>query len=115
MVITDGQVSGGEVIMQQAKALSKRLHILGIGAASQDRFISSLARETGGISEFVTPRERIDISALELFSGISRPVATDIKVELTGIKEGQIEPAIPDQVFESSSLQVFGEEANGVP
>jgi len=34
MVITDGQVSGGEVIMQQAKALSLRLHILGIGAAS---------------------------------------------------------------------------------
>ncbi|MBD3350680.1 MAG: VWA domain-containing protein [Candidatus Lokiarchaeota archaeon] len=79
MVITDGQVSGGENIMQHAKALSLRLHILGIGAASQDRFISSLARETGGISKFVTPRERIDLVALELFSGIGRPVATDYK------------------------------------
>ena len=115
MVITDGQVFGGEEIMQQAKALSIRLHILGIGAASQDRFISSLARETGGISKFVTPRERIDMAALELFSGIGLPVATDIEVELEGIQKGQIEPHIPTQVFESSSLQIFGhceEESN---
>ena len=108
MVITDGQVFGGEEIMQHAKALSLRLHILGIGAASQDRFISSLARETGGISKFVTPRERIDTAALELFSGIGRPVATDIHVSLAGTKKGCIEPDVPAQIFESSSLQVFG-------
>lgn len=108
MIITDGQVSGTEEIIQHTKSLPIRLHILGIGSASQDRFFCGLARETGGTSKFVTTKERIDLVALELFSGIGRPVATDLKATLIGTKIGRIEPNTASQVYESSSLQILG-------
>ncbi len=71
LILTDGQVSGTEKILADARSADVRLHCLGIGSASQDRFLALLARETGGVSRFVTPRERVDLSAGVLFVGAS--------------------------------------------
>lgn len=38
LVLTDGQVSGTETILAKARAAGIRIHCLGIGSASQDRF-----------------------------------------------------------------------------
>src|SRR5207237_9452166 len=70
LILTDGQVSATEEILAKARAANMRLHCLGIGSASQDRFLTLLARETGGVSRFVTPRERVDLSAVDLFASI---------------------------------------------
>jgi Ca-activated chloride channel family protein len=80
MVLTDGQVAGTEQILSKARAAAIRIHMLGIGSASEDRFLAQLAKETGGVSRFVTPRERVDMEAVELFSSIGRPVASGIAV-----------------------------------
>ena len=72
MIVTDGQVSGTEEILERAHATGVRLSCLGIGSASQDRFLSLLARATGGVSRFVTPRERVDLAAVDLFASIAR-------------------------------------------
>ena len=48
-VITDGQVFETSEIVQRAKKCEVRLFCLGIGSASQDRFLELLARQTGGI------------------------------------------------------------------
>ena len=55
--MTDGQVMGTEAILARARSTGTRLHSLGIGSASQDRFLTLLARETGGVNRFVGPRE----------------------------------------------------------
>jgi Ca-activated chloride channel family protein len=84
-LVTDGQVSGTEDIVSQFRGTGKRIHCLGIGAASQDRFLTLLARETGGTSRCVTPRERVDMEALELFAGVGQPVAENLEVEFNDI------------------------------
>jgi len=56
LILTDGQVAGTEEILAHARAAGIRLHCLGIGSASQDRFLALLARETAGVSRFVTAR-----------------------------------------------------------
>src|ERR1035437_8211935 len=58
LIMTDGQVAGTENILSVARAGGVRLHCLGIGSASQDRILTLLARETGGVCRFLTPRER---------------------------------------------------------
>ena len=103
LILTDGQVSGTEKILADARAVGVRLHCLGIGSASQDRFLSLLARETGGVSRFVTPRERVDLAAVDLFASIGRPVAA-------GLKAGpNIQPAPPSCVFAGTPVLLFGE------
>jgi len=107
-LLTDGQVHGTESIIEQARAAGIRIHCLGIGSASQDRFLALLARETGGVSRFLTPSERVDRGALELFASVGRPVATDVTVESEGLGDARIEPKPAGQVFSGTPLVIFG-------
>jgi Ca-activated chloride channel family protein len=107
MVMTDGQVMGTEQILSVVRAAGIRLHCLGIGSASQDRFLTLLARETGGVSRFVTPRERVDLSAVDLFASVGQPVATDVKVS-----GALVEPDPPAAVFRSTPFVFYGECGN---
>jgi Ca-activated chloride channel family protein len=103
LIMTDGQVAGTETILESARKTGVRLHCLGIGSASQDRFLTLLARETGGVSRFVTPRERVDLSAVDLFASIGSPVATGLKVS------GSIQPQPASTVFTGTPVILFGE------
>jgi Ca-activated chloride channel homolog len=102
LILTDGQVAGTDDILTRARAGGIRLFCLGIGSASQDRFLSLLARETGGVSRFVTPRERVDLPAVDLFASMGRPVAT-------GLKSRDVQPDPPNCVFGGTPVLLFGE------
>jgi len=108
LILTDGQVSGTERILADARQTNTRLHCLGIGSASQDRFLALLARETGGVSRFVGTNERVDLPAVDLFASIGRPVASGLKVV-----QGKIEPEPPASVFAGTPVILFGEAADG--
>jgi Ca-activated chloride channel family protein len=102
LILTDGQVSGTEQILSTARETGARLHCLGIGSASQDRFLTLLARETGGISRFVTPSERVDLAAVDLFASIGRPLASNIACSPAP------EPLAPPAIFTGAPLLLFG-------
>jgi len=104
LILTDGQVSGTEEILAAARASSVRLHCLGIGSASQDRFLTLLSRETGGVSRFVTPRERVDLSAVDLFASIGRPIASELKAS------ANIQPEPSPIVFSGTPVLLFGQD-----
>ena len=108
-VITDGQVHGTEDILRLAKGTETRIHCLGIGSASQDRFLTLLARETGGTSRFLTPRERVDFPAVDLFASAARPVATDVRVQFKDLPGAKAAPASATVVFPGNPLVVFAE------
>jgi len=107
-LLTDGQVSAGSEIMAGMRDRGVRVHCLGIGSASQDRFLALLARETGGVSQFMTPQERVDMAALELFASVGRPVATDVTCTVTGLGDAKISPVPSDMVFAGTPLVVYG-------
>jgi Ca-activated chloride channel homolog len=103
LVITDGQVFGTEKILAEARGTGIRISCLGIGSASQDRFLSLLARETGGVSRFVTAKERVDVSAVDLFAAMGRPVASGLRAN------GSVQPELPRSVFAGTPVLLYGE------
>jgi Ca-activated chloride channel family protein len=107
LILTDGQVAGTEQILTQARNAKIRLSCLGIGSASQDRFLALLARETAGVSRFVTARERVDLAAVDLFASIGRPVASGLKAS------GNVQPEPPSVVFAGTPVLLFGETEEG--
>jgi Ca-activated chloride channel family protein len=113
VVVTDGQVAGTEDILGPVRASGARLHCLGLGAASQDRFLTLLAREAGGVSRFLTPRERVDLAALELFAAIGAPMAAEVKVDFSELAGGRAVLPPPKEVYEGHPLVVMGEAAGG--
>jgi Mg-chelatase subunit ChlD len=109
LVMTDGQVSGTEQILNSVRAGGARLHCLGIGSASQDRFLTLLARQTGGVCRFLTPRERVDLGAVDLFASIGRPLASELEAHIEGAEGGRIAPNPPPAVFAGSPVILFGD------
>jgi Ca-activated chloride channel homolog len=109
---TDGQVFGTETILATARNARARVTCLGIGAASQDRFLSLLARETGGQSRFLTPRERVDTAAVDLFASLSGPAASNLECRFEN-GAGQVSPEPPARVLAGSPLVLFGEADPG--
>ncbi|MEM7396165.1 MAG: VWA domain-containing protein, partial [Verrucomicrobiota bacterium] len=109
-LITDGQVWETETIITTTRRLGIRVHVLGIGSASQDRFLTLLARKTGGFSRFLSPRERVDLPALELYASIAQPVATNCRLSLG--EDTDLVPEPPDTVFAGQPVLCFGESEN---
>ena len=109
LILTDGQVFGTGKILERARATNMRIHCLGIGSASQDRFLAQLASHTGGVSRFLTPQERVDLPAVELFASIGRPLGKDVAVTVEGASNLKIAPEPRRFVFSGPPLLVYGE------
>jgi Ca-activated chloride channel family protein len=109
LILTDGQVFGTDKILERARAAGMRIHCLGIGSASQDRFLAQLASHTSGVSRFLTPQERVDLSAVELFASIGRPLGKDVRVTVEGTSKLRIVPEPSHFVFSGTPLLVYGE------
>jgi len=108
LLLTDGQVYETETIITRARKAGVRVHCLGIGSASQDRFLALLARKTGGSSHFATPRERVDEAALRLFNAIGAPAAEEVSCEIAGVKQAVFAPDLPELVRVNEPLLIFG-------
>jgi len=109
LIITDGQVFGTENVLERICKKGVRVHCLGIGSASQDRFIAQLASQTGGVSRFLTPAERVDLPAVELFASIGRPVAQNVMASVRGMEGARIAPEAAKEVFSRTPLVIFGD------
>lgn len=103
-LITDGQVSGTNEILAQARKCAVRLFCLGIGSASQDRFLELLARQTGGVCRFVTPSERMDDASLELFAALGGTVVAEVR-----IAKANVQPPSAGPVFSDTPFVAFGD------
>ncbi len=102
LILTDGQVFGTETILAGVRGRGIRLFCLGIGSASQDRFLALLARETGGLSRFLAVQERVDLAGVDLFASMSSPLASGVTAKFA-------QPEPPETVFAGAPLLLFGE------
>ena len=84
-LLTDGEVYQTAPIVEHMAASQSRVHVLGIGSASQHRFMAQLARRTGGVSDMVSPLGDLGMAGLKLFTQIQEPVLTKVSVALNGI------------------------------
>lgn len=103
-VVTDGQVFETIEILRQARKCEVRLFCLGIGSASQDRFLELLARQTGGVCRFVTPLERVDAAASELFAALGGTVVEEVRIE-----NANVQPPSTGTVFSGTPFFVLGD------
>lgn len=83
-VLTDGEVAQTGPIVEHMAASQSRVHVLGIGTASQHRFMAQLARRTNGVCEMVAPSGDVGITGLKLFNKVKEPVLADPKVTVDG-------------------------------
>lgn len=88
-LITDGEVSETGPVIETMAASGTRVHCLGVGEASEDRFLSSLSRRTQGVSKMVGSSENVSVLGLELFNAMKQPVQTEVKATVGTGKKSQ--------------------------
>ncbi len=113
---TDGQPTIGETntdkILQNIQAkntANTRIFTFGVGDDVNATFLDAIADKTRALSTYVRPQEDIEAKVSGLYSKISNPVLTNLKVSATNdISFNEIYPAELPDLFHNSQLIVMG-------
>lgn len=108
LLVTDGEVFGGDDLLARVRACGARVHCLGIGSASQDRMLALLARESGGVGRFLGPREDVAAGVLSLFRGVGAVLAANVRCAAKGLKQAEWLPEPADAAREGQPWVLFG-------
>ncbi|HOT01631.1 MAG TPA: VIT domain-containing protein [Acidobacteriota bacterium] len=107
IVLTDGQVSNEEEVLDLVRTIAARWRIFsfGIGAGASEFLVRGLARESRGECEFIFPGERIEPKVLRQFGRIDTPLLHDARFDWGGVSVEQA-PVTPPPVFAGEPLVV---------
>jgi Ca-activated chloride channel family protein len=108
ILLTDGQVTNSEAIVQFAAGHADRARVFtfGIGAGAGHHLLRGLARVTGGAAEAIYPGERVAPKVLRQFRRLSRPAVTNLSLDWGGLKVMQA-PSNVRAVFSGDCLVIY--------
>ena len=89
-----------------------RLFTFGVGYDVNTVLLDKLAAENGGASDYVEPREDIEIKVSAFFSKVNYPVLTDLSLDWGGVEADLVYPrALPD-LFRGTQVTLIGRYRN---
>lgn len=112
---TDGQPTVGRTdkvqlldMLPKPGEQKMRIFTLGFGYDVNAQLLDSLALGSGAFSDYIHPKEDLELSIASLFRAVSSPVLTDVKVEYTGVQATEQFPAELPELFLGRELLVAG-------
>jgi len=102
-LVTDGEVSDWETVIEEATKSGHRIFTVGVGSAVSEAFVRGLAAATGGECELVSPREGMADRVVRHFERMRAPRAKRVAVRWP---EGaaNISPSRIGAVFEGDTV-----------
>ena len=89
-----------------------RLFTFGVGYDVNTTLLDKLAAEHGGVSDYVEPKEDLEVKVSNFFAKVNYPVLTDLHLDMGGAQTDLIYPrGIPD-VFRGSQVTLIGRYSN---
>lgn len=114
--LTDGLPTAGvtdEITISKnctdANKVKARLFAFGVGNDVNARLLDRLTTGNNGLSEYVKPGEDIEASVAHLYSNISSPVFTDIKVNFANTNVRSTYPEILPDLFKGGQIIWVGQ------
>jgi Ca-activated chloride channel family protein len=107
LLITDGEVWDWEKVTTMATESGFRFFTVGVGSSVSQAFVQTLADDTGGACELVSPHEDMAEKIVRHFKRIYFPKAGDVKV-LWPSEQDKTFPAHIGSIYDGDTLHVFG-------
>ena len=85
-----------------------RVFIFGVGFDVNIHFLDKMAQKHKGVAEYVRPEENIEVKVSSLYSKVSNPVLTDLKIDFADQKVYDVFPRQYPDIFKGSQLLVVG-------
>ncbi|OQY04585.1 MAG: hypothetical protein B6I20_02750, partial [Bacteroidetes bacterium 4572_117] len=114
--ITDGKPTIGETdekrLVKQvvdANIGNTRIFTFGIGDNINIHLLDKITEETKAYRTYISPGEDIEVKVSNFYTKVSSPILSEVKLHFTsGIKVNKLFPKNLPDVFEGSSITVFG-------
>jgi hypothetical protein len=119
--LTDGLPTVGETnvdkIVQNLnskKVEGVRVFTFGVGYDVNTILLDKLASENGGASDYVEPKEDIEVRVSNFFSKVASPVLTDIDIDFGGVQTDLIYPRKMPDLFKGGQIVLIGRYQNSM-
>jgi Ca-activated chloride channel family protein len=113
--LTDGLPTIGETNIERiaddtvkANTTGTRLFVFGVGYDVNAVLLDKLSSQNHGVSEYVRPKEDIEIKVSSFYSKVQNPVLTDVALDFGPLLVNDLFPRVLPDLFEGGQLVVVG-------
>ena len=117
--MTDGLPTVGETNVEQILANARktgeaRIFPFGVGYDVNTSLLDRLASQSGGVADYIEPKEDLEVKVSNFFSRISYPVLSDLRLDMAGVATDLSYPRTLPDLFRGSQLTVIGRYRNPI-
>lgn len=117
--MTDGLPTVGETnaqrIVENARNQKRegvRLFTFGVGYDVNTVLLDKLATENGGASDYVEPKEDLEVKVSNFFAKVNYPVLTDLNLDWGGVDADLVYPRETPDLFRGTQVTLIGRYRN---
>lgn len=117
--MTDGLPTVGETNVEkivanlrESKKVDVRIFPFGFGYDVNTALLDRLGSENSGISDYVQPKEDLEVKVSNFFSRVSSPVLSDLELNLGGVEADFVYPRKLTDLFRGMQLTLIGRYKN---
>ncbi len=92
---------------------SARVFCIGVGNDVNRPLLEQMAQDSGGLAAFLSPDDNFARQAKAFRRKLTRPVATDLKIEIAGVEVSELEPKTLPSLFHGTPVRVYGRYRSG--
>ncbi len=110
VLLSDGYIGNEQEVLREARRRlgAARIFVFGIGTATNRYLLEELAELGRGELQVVRPDEVAALAALRFRKRITRPLLTDLSLEVRGLAVSGLSPARLPDLFAGQPLQLLG-------
>ena len=90
-----------------------RVFCIGVGNDVNRPLLEQMAQDSGGLAAFLSPDDNFARQAKAFRRKLTRPVASDLKIEVAGVEVSDLEPKVLPSLYHGAPLRVYGRYKNG--
>ena len=112
VILSDGLTEQGEhqILLQLIKSRPRnaRVFCIGVGNDVNKPLLEQLADDSGGLAAFLSPEDNLSRQAKAFQRKLTRPVATDLKINFGGVAVSDLEPKVLPNLYHGAPVRVYG-------
>jgi Ca-activated chloride channel family protein len=89
-----------------------RLFTFGVGYDVNTALLDKIASDNGGVSDYVEPKEDLEVKVSNFFTKVNYPVLTDLNLNFGGVQTDLLYPRNMPDVFRGSQVTLIGRYSN---
>ncbi|UCF90233.1 MAG: VWA domain-containing protein [Desulfobacterales bacterium] len=115
VILSDGMTEQKErqelLQLIQSRPRNARVFCIGVGNEVNRPLLEQMAEESGGLAAFISRGDNFQRQAKAFRRKLLRPVATDLQIQIEGVRVYDIEPKVLPNLYHGAPIRVYGRYA----